>query len=147
MDNSHPSGRHKSAFRPSRQDLKKRIAGSGPLTNLDLSHMSMKKADLQGRSLSGSDLSGSRLGEASLAHGDLSSATLDFADLSRADLRGADLTGASLVETTFWNADLRGADLSRCRNIVMANLRHSRYDDSTRWPSGLDPQTLGARHQ
>jgi uncharacterized protein YjbI with pentapeptide repeats len=109
--------------------------------------MNMRKVDLRGRNLTKSDFSGARLKQARLANANLSWALLDFADMTDTDLRGANLTGASLVETTLWNADLRGADLSSCRNIIMANLRRARYDDSTRWPRALDPMTLGAvRH-
>ncbi|MGD2060243.1 MAG: pentapeptide repeat-containing protein, partial [Acidimicrobiia bacterium] len=84
------------------------------------------------------------LSQSNLSGADLSDARLDFADMSGCDMRGVDLSGASLVETSLWNADLRGADLSRCKNIVMANLRRARYDRSTRWPAGFDPSSQGA---
>jgi len=66
-------------------------------------------------------------------------ADLSDASLRRADLRGADLTGANLRE-----AELMGADL---RNAVLrgARLEGARYDSSTRWPAGFDPESSSAQ--
>ena len=64
---------------------------------------------------------------------DLSGADLSGADLNRADLREADLRGANLRR-----ADLSWADLRE------ANLRWARYNTSTKWPDGFDPEAAGA---
>lgn len=130
--------------RPSSRELARLVKEKAPLSGMDLSGMRLRRASLQDLSLSGSDLSHARLAGARLTRADLSGAILDFADMAGCDLREADMTGVSLVETTLWDADLRGADLSGSRNIIMANLRRARYDGSTRWPSRLDPRSLGA---
>lgn len=129
---------------PSRRSLRSMIREETDLSNLDLRGVSMTRSDLRGRNFTSSDLSGARLGGAKLSGAVFSGATLDFADLSGCDLRGADLSGASLLETSLFEADLRGADLSRCRNLIMANLRRAVYDSTTRWPGRLDARTLGA---
>jgi hypothetical protein len=132
-------GRH-----PGRREMRGLIRGEADLSQLDLRGVSLAKSDLRGRRMAGSDLSRAKLAGASLCDADLSDATLDFADLSGADLRRADLSGASLLETSLYGADLRGADLSRCRNLIMANLRRASYDSTTKWPGRLDARTLGA---
>lgn len=127
-----------------KRELRALVREDADLSKLDLSGMSLAKWNLEGRKLAESDMSRARLSGARLRDADLSDATLDFADLSRADLRRADLSGVSLLETSLFRADLRGADLSRCRNLIMANLRQAVYDAATRWPGRVDARTLGA---
>lgn len=130
--------------RPGRRELRGLIRDGANLSKLELRGVSLAKADLSGRCLAGSDLSRARLSGAGLRDADLSDTTLDFADLSGADLRRASLSGASLLEASLYGADLRGADLSRCRNLIMANLRRAIYDTTTKWPERLDTRPLGA---
>ena len=54
------------------------------------------------------------------------------------DLADADLTRADLARANLADADLTRADLTR------ADLTRVRYDQSTRWPDGIDPATRGA---
>ena len=129
---------------PDRRALGGLIRDEASLSQLDLRGVSLAKSDLRGRRMAGSDLSRARLAGARLCDADLSDTILDFADLSGADLRRTDLSGASLLETSLYGADLRGADLSRCRNLIMANLRRATYDGTTKWPGRLDARTLGA---
>jgi uncharacterized protein YjbI with pentapeptide repeats len=73
---------------------------------------------------------------------DLSDANLAQADLSgwclrRAMLRGADLRNAKLAGADVTGADLRDADLAG------ADLRGIRFDATTRWPSGFQPNADG----
>ncbi|MBI3912360.1 MAG: pentapeptide repeat-containing protein, partial [Armatimonadetes bacterium] len=86
--------------------------------NADLRHKNLWRANLQGASLVGADLRGADLREARLAG----------ADLRQANLRNASLDGAHLEEARLHDADLRGA----------------RYNQSTEWPPGFDPQKHGA---
>ena len=130
--------------RPARRELRVLIRDGANLADLDLRDASLARSDLSGLRMAGSDLSRARLSGTRLCDADLSDTSLDFADLSNADLRRADLSGASLLETSLHGADLRGADLSRCRNLIMANLRRARYDSTTKWPGRLDARTLGA---
>lgn len=130
--------------RPGRRELRTLVRDHASLSELDLQGASLAKSDLRGRNLAGSDLSRARLAGARLCDADLADVTLDFADLSGTDLRRANLSGASLLETSLYEADLRGADLSRCRNLIMANLRRATYNTTTRWPGRLDPGSLGA---
>jgi hypothetical protein len=138
------NGRPSRRTAPGRRELRMLVRDEASLTRLDLRGASLAKSDLSGRNLAGSDLSRARLAGARLCDADLAEATLDFADLSGSDLRRADLSGASLLETSLYGADLRGADMSRCRNLIMANLRRATYDTTTRWPGRLDARTLGA---
>lgn len=131
-------------MRPSRRELARMVREGSSLEGTDLRHARLRGSDLRDRSLADADLSRGDLRGATLTRADLSNAVLDFADLADCDLRDALLVGASLVETSLWKADLRGADLSGVRNIVMANLKRARYDSSTTWPRGVDPDELGA---
>ena len=70
---------------------------------------------------------------------DLRHVSMRDACLSEVDLRGADLRDSSLVRAYFYEVDLTGAKLEG------ASLKGLRYDSRTRWPSGLVPETLGAR--
>jgi hypothetical protein len=76
---------------------------------------SLRKANLQGADLSGVDLGAPEEGGKG-------------ADLQAADLRASNLEGANLS-----GADLRGAKLEGC------SLRHTKYDNATRWPEGFSP--------
>jgi hypothetical protein len=76
---------------------------------------SLRKANLRGADLSGVDLGASEEGGKG-------------ADLQAADLRASNLEGANLS-----GADLRGAKLEGC------SLRHTKYDNATRWPEGFSP--------
>ena len=69
---------------------------------------------------------------------DLFGANISRADLRWANLRRADLSGTDLRGTDLRGADLRRADLSR------ANIRGAKYDSSTVWPHGFDPEAAGA---
>jgi hypothetical protein len=53
--------------------------------------------------------------------------------MRRANLRSTDLRESNLV----------GADLTDS-NLQDANLSGARYDGTTRWPVGFDPQSAGA---
>ena len=78
-------------------------------------------------------------GEGADLHGAvLPGAPLEDANLHHANLKGANLRGAHLAGADLGWANLEGADLQG------ADLRDARYDDSTRWPSGFDPERHGA---
>src|SRR5208282_4750873 len=76
---------------------------SPDLSDADLGHANLSRANL-----SGADLRGARLGRADLSGANLHTARLDFADLD-----SANLSGANLSDTDLSGANLRGANLVR----------------------------------
>jgi uncharacterized protein YjbI with pentapeptide repeats len=126
------------------QEFKRRLEEGADLSGADLTEARLDRMDLRNARLSGLNLFRASLRRAALSGADLSASRLDYADFSGADMRGANLTGASLLETIFWEADLSGADLSGSRQLVMAGFRRARFDATTRWPPGFDPQAAGA---
>lgn len=135
-------GRHSPAS-PNRASASGYPAAIGPGGN-GLRGARMDGADLSERDLRSIDARGAQLRRSDLSRSRLSGARLDGADLSKADLRHTDLRGASLTDTDLWRSDLRGADLRGCRGILRTNLRSARFDHSTRWPAGFDPEAAGA---
>jgi uncharacterized protein YjbI with pentapeptide repeats len=83
------------------------------------------------------DLSGARLSGAVLLGVKLARASLKGTDLTKADLRNSVLRGADLHGAKLQGANLMGADLTQ------ADLTNALYDDTTRWPTGFDPQKHG----
>ncbi len=106
------------------------INRSGPLW--------LEKADFSEADLFDVDLNGAELGEANFTRADLSSANLTGAFLFGANMTGANMTGADLSE-----ADLRGADLSEV-NLTKAILKGAKYNEDTKWPEDIYPESLGA---
>ncbi len=104
-------------------------------------------------SMAGAEFHHANLAYANLQRADLGGATLLNCDLGRSDLSGAYLRGASLVNSNLAGTDLRGADLREAdlRGVNLDNailndtdLRSAVYDRNTTWPSGFDPEALGA---
>lgn len=93
--------------------------------------------------LQGADLRGAKFQNADLRDADLRKANLFLADFENADLRIAKLQDAHIHVASFENADLRGANLLT-PHIHTAYLRGAKYDETTVWPPGFDPQRLGA---
>ena len=111
-------------------------------------------ADLRQRNLAHADFRGADLRRADFAEARLEGAHFQNADLSEADFEGAhiwggDFRGAHLRQTNFANASLVGARLQgvdlRDSNLHNTTLRFARYDESTLWPEGIDPQVCGAK--
>ena len=75
---------------------------------------------------------------------DLSHTNLTGSFLVDACFAGADLRYARLVRANLSGADLRGANL-RGAKLRLANLTRAKYDSSTTWPDGYDPEMAGAR--
>lgn len=107
--------------------------GQPILTQLDL-----ENADLANLNLAGFDLIGLNLRGANLQKTTLSEADLSWADLSNADLQQANLCRAHFFEANLTNTDLTGA------NVTGTNFSGAKYNASTRWPSGFNPQSVGA---
>ena len=104
--------------------------------------------NLQEQNLEGANLEGAWMLATCLRRANLRGANLRRATLFQADLEGADLEDAELVETdlsraSLQHANLRGADL-RGADLTGAELNNAWYNDCTRWPAGLDPQSRGA---
>ena len=72
---------------------------------------------------------------------------LSYAELRGADLRHADLRAANLLDADLGKADLRGANLSSTRHLGSTVLRRARFDRTTQWPVGFDPDAAGAHRQ
>jgi uncharacterized protein YjbI with pentapeptide repeats len=144
---SDPEPEPRGLIRLTPSEVRRRLDQGGHLRGVDLTGARLDHIDLRGRRLSGLDLSRASLRHAQLTGADLSASRLDFADLSGATLKRANLTGASMLETMLWGADLSGADLSGSRQLIMAGLRRARFDQTTLWPPGFDPQSAGAEFQ
>ena len=97
-------------------DLRQADLGGGNLFNADLTNANLSRANLMGANLSRANLSGANLSEAYLIEANLSEL-----NLSRENLRQANLTGADLSEADLTGADLVKANLSDA-HLVRANL-------------------------
>lgn len=64
-------------------------------------------------------------------------------DLRGADLTGVDLSGVDLSGADMCWAHLVGADLRHVR-LVAIRMEGARYDSTTQWPDGFDPEYFGA---
>ena len=96
-------------------------------TGCDLTSCAMYQVKASYIVLDNSDLSGSHFGHA----------TLERASLVNTVLDGTDLTHCNLV----WS-NLRGADLSTA-NLTGAIFDYARYDSTTKFPLGFDPDVEG----
>jgi hypothetical protein len=88
----------------------------------------LARADVSGAYLLGADLKGAQLAQCNARH-----SVLVGADLAGANLAGARLDGANLAASNLAGARLEGASLTGAT-----------YSDSTVWPIGVDPQSVGA---
>ena len=144
------------------------------LSGVDLSHLKIRQLDLTGLKAVGATLRGrrrpaeldpepgtwdrftdgyvrTRWGQARMDRADLTGADLTWAPLNHGHLRGAVLRDALLVEADLRGcdlreADLRGADFSSA-TLEGADLRDAKWDDTTRWPQGFDPEAAGGRRE
>ena len=128
------------------------------LDNALLSAADLTRADLTDASLfqalaARADLNSAHLERAVLRYARLEEAVFDDAVLFRADLRECTLFEASFVRADLTGADLSGADLSGAdltaaklvgANLDGATLTAARFNDSTTWPDGCDPEAAGA---
>jgi uncharacterized protein YjbI with pentapeptide repeats len=128
-----------------REDLRAQVQQGRDLDALDLERADLRECYLRGLDFAHLSLVEARLTRADLTDARLVATDLSYAQLREADLRGADLRAANLLEADLGQADLRGADLSSARHLVSAVLRKARFDRSTRWPPGYDPDGAGAR--
>ena len=145
------------------------------LLGADLDNTTLGAADLRDATLSPEGLRGQTGAPTSLRHADLEGAVLRFntvegvdftgAMLAAADLRHveaegvggsrtsfrdsilifADFAGAYLGGVDFRGATLGGARFCNVRALKRIRLKGAIYDARTRWPSGFDPATRGAK--
>jgi hypothetical protein len=115
------------------------------LRKADLRSAHLRRADLRQADLTGADLMNVRAEDAAACHAQFRSANLSCVDFSRADLRSASLQEAFLYGIALEDAELQGADL-RGTGLGEADtrLRNARYDRTTLWPDGFDPEASGA---
>jgi hypothetical protein len=138
------------------------VAGATPGIEIRNRLTGSVKLRVEGAGLAGANLEGADLRCANLSGADLSGAKLRGANLRGADLTGADLRDADLrdadLRAPLWRANLRGADLRGARmssdrwylatsSILLerADLASARYDASTSWPLGVDPERATGR--
>ncbi len=119
------------------------------LTDHDLSHRYLGRADMRNAQLSRANFFMADLSGACLADADLSEADLSGANLSNADLRGALLTGANLLVADLNNAILIGANLLGTRNLTTQQVYTTIYDSTTQLDAEIDitlPRTTSMRN-
>jgi uncharacterized protein YjbI with pentapeptide repeats len=115
----------------------------------DFTQENLARIDLSGRILRQVDFSNADLSGADLSRADLRRTILHSANLSGANLQNADLKRSSLLGANLSGADLRGADLTQAtvedpdRKLLI--LEKAIYDQSTQFPEGFSPRSLGAR--
>lgn len=109
------------------------------LSKTDLSWAYLPHADLRRVNFCRATLTA-----ANLSHANLCGATLERAYMMAANLMGADLADTYLGNAILVGARLQGADL-RYAVLQGTELRFARYDETTLWPEGFDPQAAGAK--
>ncbi|WP_327002914.1 pentapeptide repeat-containing protein [Dactylosporangium sp. NBC_01737] len=109
---------------------------------LRLLGVDLRRADLAEANLIGADLEGTRLGRAWMRGAQLDGADLTSTDLREADLADASLEGADLTEALLQGTNLAGASL-RGATLDTAHLTGALADETTIWPTGLDPRAAG----
>ena len=122
--------------------------------NLDLRRSRFCRASFLYCSFRGVNLTGADFSNAIVPHGDFTDAilrnvdfedaTIVYCDMREADLRDSCFNNVSMGYVKLQNADLRGADFSGTKHIKLARLQGARYDATTRWPPGFDPEEYGA---
>ena len=132
------------------------LEGAG-FRSADLRMANLRWVDLQGSDMASADLSGAQLFEAKMTNVVLTDANMEKARLESVDLDGAVLRDTRLADAvlhsaTLRKADMYGADLRRCdlrgadmdnANLLSARLDGAVYDDTTVFPTGLDPVDRG----
>jgi uncharacterized protein YjbI with pentapeptide repeats len=91
----------------------------------NLSGADLTQLNLTGVNLRGADLSGATLSQANLTNADLTGANLEGAVLNSVNLSGASLTGANLKSASLENADLSYAGFISA-NLEAANLKDAK---------------------
>ena len=90
--------------------------------------------------ISVTDLRGADLRGASFACPDCTIVSVTFSNLTGADLRRVDFGPSWIANASFEAADLRGANFADTIGLPWS-LRDAVYDDDTRLPVGVDPET------
>jgi hypothetical protein len=121
-----------------RVDLRGAFLHDARLSDAELRHTNLARAQMRQVHLEHCDLTDADLRRANMRDAHLTGADLEGAHLQRADLRGADLREADLKDANLNQADLRGATLHRARleNTDLADVWH---DAATVWPDGFQP--------
>jgi uncharacterized protein YjbI with pentapeptide repeats len=137
--------------RAERRQLQLLVSQQRDLTGIDLTDRNLAGFFLRERTLdlarfvsadlTRADLYGSKLRRTDLHEAKLTGAILAYTEIRDSNLQDADLEGASLVNATFVSVNVQGANL---RNIDTrgADIRGLVYDDSTKWPTGLNPTEI-----
>lgn len=122
---------------------------SADLALSDLRNTTMMSTDLRNARLFKADLTGATILNLGLS-GAMASGGVDLsgADMIGAKLSGLNLSGANLSESKLSLADLSGARLLKAdlssADLTDAVLNGTLYDEFTLWPSGFDPEAVGA---
>jgi hypothetical protein len=134
-----------------RADVERLLAGAGSPAKLNLSGVSLNKADLSNLDLSGANFSETDLTRANLSRANLSGANLREANLFIANLHGAilrqaNLSGAKLNPAELGQADLSEADLSGA-DLSSADLSTTRIQGANFSGANLTDVYLTARQK
>lgn len=114
------------------------------LVGSDLSHRTLDWAYLPDADLRRVNFFRAGLSGANLSCTNLCGANLERANMMAANLMGATLGDAYLASTTLVGARLQGADM-RFAVLQDTILRYARYDETTLWPEGFNPQDAGTK--
>lgn len=101
------------------------------LENANFDHAKLKRADFE---------------KANLTNASFLAAKLKQANFKDANLSNADLSNAYLFRAVLRNSDLRGANLEKAI-LSKARLIGARYDRTTRWPRGFQPDKARAVYE
>lgn len=112
------------------------------LRQTDLRGAGLDWANLEAVNLYGANLHEAGLRETNLKRANLEKAFLGGAILEKANLEGANLMGTFLRVVKLQGANLRGANLQEAK-LERANLVAAKYDNSTIFPDGFDPEKAG----
>ncbi|MCO7238793.1 pentapeptide repeat-containing protein [Aeromicrobium sp. CnD17-E] len=111
----------------------------------DRSYQAIETGQLQfkGKTIAGASFVGRELIDADFQLAQLRDVDFRDANLSEADFRGANLRNVNFESVNLCGADFRGADLRGVKNFSgIANMSFLIYDDSTKYPDGVDPGGL-----
>ncbi len=103
------------------------------LSGITLWRADLSRAYLNGTNLSGVDLSGANLSDAIFIKANLSSANLERANLSDAFLFGVNLSGTTLERANLIGADLREAEMDNKTNLIGIILSSATKLGDIRW--------------
>ena len=120
-------------------DFSQRVNRVATLTDLSLTGINLRDADLSGARLENLNLAESDLRGASLHSARLRNVNLDGADLSEADLRHSSLFGVSLRSSRLVRANFFRASLGYGSKFHEADCADAKFEDAVMYNDGESP--------